>query len=155
MDIQVNWKGKMAFEGSGPSGHAVLLDADQNSGGENGGLRPMEMIAIGLAGCTAMDVVSILSKKKQAVTDFQVNFHGTRAAEHPKVFTSGILEYRIYGKNIDEAAVVRAIELSAEKYCPAQAMLGTIFPIRLLYRIFDFETKTLLKEGEYIRKTPD
>jgi len=88
------------------------------------------------------------------VTDFKVNFHGDRAADHPKVFTESVIEYQIYGSNVDEAAVVRAIELSADKYCPAQAMLSKAFPIRLTYKIFDGETKALLKEGEYIQKQP-
>jgi putative redox protein len=153
MDLRLNWKGKMAFEGAGPSGFNQRLDADQSSGGEGSGARPMELIAMGLAGCTAMDVISILSKKKQAITDFQVDFHGERAEAHPKVFTAAVIEYHIHGTDVDEAAVLRAIELSAEKYCPAQSMLAKAFPIRLVYKIFDANTKTLLKEGEYVQKT--
>ena len=99
-----------------------------------------------------MDVISILSKKQQLVADFQIKFHGDRANEHPKVFTASVIEYQIYGTNVDEAAVIRAIELSAEKYCPAQAMLSKAFPIRLIYKIFDTASKTLLKEGEYMQK---
>jgi putative redox protein len=152
MDVRLNWKGKMTFEGAGPSGFTQRLDSDSSAGGDNSGARPMEFVAIGLAGCTAMDVISILSKKKQVVKDFQVYFHGNRAEEHPKVFTDSVIEYQFYGSNVDEAAVVRAIELSAEKYCPAQAMLGKAFPIRLIYKIFDADSKTLLKEGEYVQK---
>jgi putative redox protein len=152
MDVVLNWRGSMVFEGVGPSGFVHRLDTDPSAGGNNSGARPMEMLAIGLAGCTAMDVVSILSKKQQTVTDFKVEFHGDRANEHPKVFTASVIEYQIYGKNVDETAVVRAIELSAEKYCPAQAMLSKAFPIRLVYKIFDSESKTLLKQGEYFQK---
>lgn len=152
MDVKLNWRGRMTFEGTGPSGFVQRLDTDQASGGDDSGARPMEMIAFGLAGCTAMDVISILSKKKQNVTDFKVEFHGDRAGEHPKVFTASVIEYHIYGSNVDEAAVVRAIELSAEKYCPAQAMLSKAFPIRLTYKIFDAGTEALLKEGEYMQK---
>ena len=149
MEITLDWKGRMTFEGTGESGFVQRLDSDVSVGGDNSGGRPMEFLAIGLAGCTAMDVISILSKKKQDVTDFRVNVHADRAAEHPKVFTSAIIEYLFYGKNVDEAAVLRAIELSAEKYCPAQAMLSKAFPIRLVYKIFDSESKSLLSEGKY------
>ena len=142
----------MTFEGVGDSGFVQRLDSEESVGGDNSGARPMELIAIGLAGCTAMDVISILSKKKQVVTDFQIKLQAARAEEHPKVFTEAVIEYLFHGTNIDEAAVLRAIELSAEKYCPAQAMLGQVFPIRLVYKIFDEETKALLKEGEYIQQ---
>ena len=152
MDITLNWKERMTFEGTGPSGFTQRLDSDVSAGGDNSGARPMEMIAIGLAGCTAMDVISILTKKKQSITDFKVNFRGDRAQDHPKVFTASIIEYQIHGTDIDEAAVLRAIELSAEKYCPAQAMLEKAFPIRLTYKIFDTTSNVLLKEGEYIPK---
>ena len=151
MDVTLNWRGRMTFEGVGPSGFVQQMDTDASSGGDDRGARPMEMIAIGLAGCTAMDVLSILSKKQQKVTDFQVNFHADRASEHPKVFTDSVIEYQVYGTNLDEAALVRAIELSAEKYCPAQAMLSKAFPIRLTYKIFDAESKSLLKEGMYLQ----
>lgn len=153
MDIKLNWQGRMTFEGAGDSGFVQRLDSDEAVGGDDSGGRPMEFLAIGLAGCTAMDVISILSKKKQAVTDFQIKLHADRAEDHPKVFTQAVIEYLFYGSNLDEAAVLRAIELSAEKYCPAQAMLSRVFPIRLVYKIFDGESKTLLKEGEYIQKT--
>lgn len=88
MDVMLNWRGRMTFEGVGPSGFTQRLDSDTAAGGDNSGARPMEMIAMGLAGCTAMDVISILSKKQQKVADFQVKFHGDRANEHPKVFTT-------------------------------------------------------------------
>jgi len=151
MDITLNWKGRMTFEGAGPSGFQQRFDSDVAVGGDNSGARPMEFIGLGLAGCTAMDVISILSKKKQNVTDFQVQFHGSRAEEHPKVFTEGIIEYLIYGTDIDETAVLRAVGLSADKYCPAQAMLSKAFRIRLIYKIFDANSKELVKEGEYIQ----
>lgn len=149
MDISLAWKGKMTFEGVGGSGFVQRLDSDTSVGGDNSGARPMELIAIGLAGCTAMDVISILAKKKQAVADFQVNVHADRAVEHPKVFIEAVIEYMFYGNDLDEAAVLRAIELSAEKYCPAQAMLSKAFPIRLVYKIYDSDSKKLVREGEY------
>lgn len=154
MDVRLSWQGSLVFEGAGPSGHSLRLDADLASDGSDSGARPMELIGIGLAGCTGMDVISILAKKKQVIAKFEVNFHGERATDHPKVFTSGEIEYLIHGTNVDEAAVLRAIELSAEKYCPAQAMLGKVFPIRLRYKIFDAKKNQLLTEGEYEVKTP-
>ncbi|HNE05881.1 MAG TPA: OsmC family protein [Anaerolineales bacterium] len=149
MDVNLNWLGRMAFEGVGPSGFVQRLDSDSAVGGDNSGARPMEMIAIGLAGCTAMDVISILAKKQQKVSDFHIKLHAERADDHPKVFTDSVIEYQVYGTDVDEGALLRAIGLSAEKYCPAQAMLSKAFPIRLTYKIFDAETKSLVKEGEY------
>jgi len=148
MDIALNWKGRMSFEGAGDSGFAQKMDTDQSVGGDDNGARPMEFIALGLAGCTAMDVISILQKKKQDVKDFQVKVHAERADEHPKVFTCATIEYLVTGKNMDVAAVLRAIVLSAEKYCPAQAMLSKAFPMNMVYKIFDEDGK-LVNEGEY------
>lgn len=148
MDVTMTWQGGMAFDGVVPSGFLHRLDADESVGGGNSGARPMELIAMGLAGCTAMDVISILQKKRQAVTDFQVLFHGDRAREHPKVFTQAVIEFQVYGTDVDETALLRAIELSAQNYCPAQAMLEKAFPIRLRYKIFS-EDRLLLREGVY------
>ena len=148
MDVLLNWKGGLAFEGAADSGFTQRLDAAESVGGGNSGARPMEFIAFGLAGCTGMDVVSILQKKKQDVKDFQVKVHAATAEEHPKVFTEATIEYILTGKNIEAAAVLRAIELSVEKYCPAQAMLSKAFPIRLVYKIFD-ENGQVAGEGEY------
>lgn len=152
MDIAMKWKGKMAFEAMGESEIVQKIDADVSVGGDNNGPRPMELIAMGLGGCTAMDVISILQKKKQPVMDFQVRVHADRAGEHPKVFTQAVIEYLVTGRSVDEAAVMRAIGLSAEKYCPAQAMLGKAFPMKLIYKILDEDTNAVIKEGEYIQE---
>ncbi len=152
MDILLNWNGGMSFEGAGDSGFVQKMDAEESAGGENGAARPMEFIALGLAGCTAMDVISILRKKKQPVTDFKVMLHADRAEEHPKVFSHAVIEYLVTGENVDEAALLRAIELSAEKYCPAQAMLSKAFPMKLAYKILSEDGRTILKEGTYIPK---
>ena len=152
MEVVLNWKGRMSFEGASDSGFAQKMDADETAGGANSAARPMEFIALGLAGCTGMDVISILQKKKQAITDFQVQVHAQRVDEHPRVISSAVIEYLVSGKDVDEAAVLRAIELSAEKYCPAQAMLGKAFPMQLVYKIFDEDGKTLVKQGEYVAK---
>ncbi|MGB9674072.1 MAG: OsmC family protein, partial [Anaerolineales bacterium] len=105
------------------------------------------------AGCTAMDVISILMKKRQNVSDFRVVVKTERASEHPKVFTQATIEYHVYGIDIQEEAVVRSIELSATRYCPAQGMLKHVMPITLLYFIYDAKDKNdqpLIKSGEYI-----
>ena len=152
MEAVLNWKGRMSFEGASDSGFVQKMDADEMGGGENSAARPMEFIALGLAGCTGMDVISILQKKKQAISNFQVQVHAPRVDEHPKVISSAVIEYLVSGKDVDETAVLRAIELSAERYCPAQAMLGKAFPMQLVYKIFDEDGKTLVKQGEYVAK---
>jgi len=135
MEAKITWKHGLSFDGLTESGFTVPLGADPAVGGENDGPRPLELIALGLAGCTGMDVVSILQKKRQDVTSFQVLVHAERAAEHPRVFTHIVVEYLIEGRQIDPAAVERAIELSATKYCPAQTMLEKATPIEHRYTI--------------------
>lgn len=137
MDVKVNWQSRMSFTGSADSGFSINLGADPAVGGDNDGLRPMELMALSLAGCTAMDVISILQKKREEVTGFEVKVHAERADEHPKVFTSAVVEYLVSGHNVSQAAVVRAIELSAKRYCPAQAMLGKVMSLKLRYTIFE------------------
>ena len=151
MDVILSWKGRMLFEGVGGSGFVQKLDTDASVGGDDSGARPMEFIALGLAGCTAMDVISILQKKKQPISDFKVQLHAERADEHPKVFTEAVIEYLVTGSDVDEAALLRAIELSAEKYCPAQAMLSKAFPIRMTYKILN-DSGEVINEGEYFAK---
>ncbi len=130
MKAGVVWKGKMSFEGSAASGFTVPVGTSPESGGDNDGFRPMELLLVGLAGCTAMDVISILAKKRQDVTAFEVRVNeAERAAEHPRVYTHIVLEYVVTGHNIDQAAVERAVELSETKYCSAQAMLGKVAKI--------------------------
>ena len=150
MDVTLAWKGGMAFEGVSDSGFMQTLDAEEAVGGDNSAARPMEYIAMGLAGCTAMDVISILQKKRQPVAGFQVKAHLKREHEHPKVFSHAVIEYLVTGRDVEEAAVLRAIELSAEKYCPAHAMLSKAFPIKMAYKIFDEDGMTLVKQGTYM-----
>jgi putative redox protein len=137
MDAKVVWGQGLRFEGSADTGYRIPLDASTSVGGSDTGFRPMELIAIGLAGCTAMDVISILMKKRQQVQSFQVDVSAEQATEHPRVFTHFVITYRIKGPNIDEAAVERAIDLSETKYCPAQAMFRDIADIELSYQIED------------------
>jgi putative redox protein len=137
MEAKVVWQGNMAFQGSADTDIKIPLDAAEDVGGENSGSQPMVLIAIGLAGCTAMDVISILKKKREDITNFDVKVSLDRAQTHPKVFTKALIEYTITGHYVSEAAVTRSIELSATRYCPAQAMFNQLFPIDLKYYIYE------------------
>lgn len=139
MNVTVNWKENMTFVGMPDSGFSVQMDSDPSYGGTNSGVRPMELIALGLAGCSAMDVLSILRKKRQRVTNFEVRVHAPRSHDYPKVFTNAIITYMVTGNEIDKAAVLRSIELAATKYCPAQFMLAQAFPMELRYEIYETE----------------
>lgn len=152
MEAKVIWREGLSFTGTAGSGFEVALGTAYSEGGKDDGFRPMELLATGLAGCTAMDVVSILNKKKQKLTSFEVKAYMRRAAEHPKVFTQGLIEYFIGGHNIEEPAVVRAIELSATRYCSAHAMFSRLFPIEFKYHIFEEEgsgERRLAASGAY------
>jgi len=152
MKATLHWKENMTFIGMPDSGFPVQMDADSYFGGTNNGVRPMEMIALGLAGCTAMDVLSILQKKRQNVTGFEVRVDAPRSADHPKVFTSAVINYVVMGKNVAEAAVLRAMELSFTKYCPVQKMLEGAFPMDLHYEIYEDEgngTRRLTSQGNW------
>ena len=152
MDATVKWRDGLSFTASAGSGFSAPVGAEAAVGGAEDGFRPMELIAAGLAGCTAMDVISILQKKRQAVTAFEVQVHAPRAEQHPRVFNRADIEYDITGNQVDEAAVLRAIELSATRYCPAQAMLSQVFPITLKYYIYEQEAgggRRLVSSGEF------
>jgi len=127
----------MRFEAMAGSGHSVTLDASEHAGGKGAGFVPMEMLLIGLAGCTGMDVISILRKKRQDVTSYEVYVHGVRAEDHPMVFTEIIVEHRVAGRHINPGAVRRAIELSETKYCGAGAMLGSRARLTHMERIVE------------------
>jgi putative redox protein len=150
MDAKVTWKNGMTFTGSADTGFEVPLGAHPDVGGANDGFRPLELMAVSLAGCTAMDVISIVRKKKQEVAAFEVKVHADQQGEHPHVFTSIVIEYHFSGTDIEEAAVLRAIELSATKYCPAQAMLGKVVPMEMKYFIRDAASGELAVSGTVI-----
>lgn len=124
MRATIKWTGGACFSAEAGTGHTVVMDGPPDMGGENQGARPMEMLLIGLGGCTAFDVVHILRKGRHAVTDCQVEVTAERADTPPKVFTGIHLHYRIAGDGVPVAAIERAIRLSAEKYCSASIMLG-------------------------------
>ncbi|MCK5318630.1 MAG: OsmC family protein [Anaerolineales bacterium] len=139
MDAKVTWSKRLSFIGEADTGFSVPLGANPQVGGDNDGFRPMELIAIGIAGCTGMDVISLLQKKRQNVTAFEVQLRSQQAQDHPHVFTQIEIEYLISGHDVDETAVQRAIELSENKYCPAQAMFNQILPIKHSYNILQTE----------------
>lgn len=124
MKARIQWAGEALFIGDSGSGHAVVMDGPPENGGRNLGIRPMEMVLIGLGGCSNFDVVSILKKARQPVDSCEVYLDAERAPDEPKVFTKIHLHFVVKGRGLKEAQVKRAIELSAEKYCSASIMLG-------------------------------
>lgn len=137
MSARVTLESGMRFTAESGSGHYVTLDADRGGCGENRGFRPMELLLVGLAGCTGMDVISILRKKRQDVTAYEVKVRGVRAAEHPMVFVEITVEHIVTGHSIQPEAVVRAIALSKERYCGAGAMLGKVAHLMHTFRIVE------------------
>lgn len=131
----VKWHGGLSFTGTARTGFEVNLGSHPDVGGANDGFRPLELMAVGLAGCTAMDVISILQKKRQQVQDFEVKIDVEQARDHPHVFTKVNVHYVITGENVDASAVERAIELSKTRYCPASNMLEKATPIEHTYEI--------------------
>jgi len=124
MNTRVKWLDNMSFVGESGSGHSVVMDGPPDFGGRNLGIRPMEMLLLGLGGCASFDIVSMLKKGKQDLVDCEVEISAKRADSEPKVFTNVHLHFIISGNNLSEKKVERAIELSAEKYCSASIMLG-------------------------------
>jgi putative redox protein len=139
MDAKVTWQGKMTFTGTSDTGFTVPLGTEPALGGDNDGFRPLELFAVGLAGCTGMDVISILHKKRLNITNFEVRVHAERAETHPKVFTKMHVEYVFTGRNLSPKAIERAIELSEQIYCPAQGMLKHAVDIQSTYTIHEAE----------------
>jgi putative redox protein len=137
MTAQVTLEKGMRFTAESGSGHRVTLDADEKGGGENLGFRPMELLLVGLAGCTGMDVISILRKKRQQVTSYEVQVRGVRAEDHPMVFVEITVEHVVTGHKVQPEAVARAIALSEERYCGAGAMLGKVAHLTHTYRIVE------------------
>ncbi len=135
--VQVTWTGPgLRMLGDVEGGPAIILDS-KGIYGHHTGPAPMELMLISLAGCTGMDVIAIMEKKRQPMTNLQVRVEGERAATHPKVYTKIHVEYIAYGKGIDPKALERAIELSATKYCSVQAMLRSTAEITSSYRIVE------------------
>ncbi len=137
MKATIKWLDGVSFVGESESGHAVVLDGPPDAGGRNIGMRPMEMVLVGMGGCTAFDVVSILQKARQPVTDCRVELTAERADEIPKVFTRIHVHFVVSGHGLKESQVERAVKLSAEKYCSASIMLGKTAGITHDFEIID------------------
>lgn len=137
MKARIKWVQDATFLGESGSGHAVVMDGPPDNGGRNLGLRPMEMVLLGMGGCTAFDVVDILCKARQTVTDCVVELQAERAESVPKVFTRIHVHFVVTGKSLKEAAIKRAVALSAEKYCSASIMLGKTADITHDYEIIE------------------
>ena len=135
MKARIKWVEEATFLGESGSGHAVVMDGPPENGGRDLGVRPMEMLLIGMGGCTSFDVVMILKRARQAVTDCVVEVSAERADEIPKVFTSIHVHFIVTGHGLSEKQVARAVQLSAEKYCSASIMLGKAADITHDYEI--------------------
>ncbi|MEX2366506.1 MAG: OsmC family protein [Pseudohongiellaceae bacterium] len=123
MHAKISWLQDAMFLGESGSGHTVIMDGPEDAGGRNIGIRPMEMLLLGVGGCSAFDVISILKKARQGVVDCQTEVQASRADAIPAVFEKIHLHFRVSGHGLDEKKVHRAVELSAEKYCSASIML--------------------------------
>jgi putative redox protein len=123
MKCRIKWLDHMSFVGESGSGHSVVMDGAPDAGGRNLGVRPLEMLLLGLGGCTAFDVVSILHKSRQQLIDCEVEIEAERAESIPKVFTKIHLHFIVSGRDLDQGKVAKAIDLSADKYCSASRML--------------------------------
>jgi putative redox protein len=139
MKVRVKWIEDVCFMGESESGHAVVLDASPEVGGRNLGMRPMEMLLVGMGACSSIDVVTILKKSRQPITDCVAEITGERADEIPKVFTKIHVHYVVTGKGLNPVQVERAVNLSAEKYCSASIMLGKAAKITHDFEVVEAE----------------
>ena len=131
--------GPMQWNVTSATGHMVALDVPEADGGRNTGPTPMELLLMGLAGCTGMDVISTLRKQRQTVSDYEIRVHGVRADEHPRVFVDVEVEHIVTGQHIDPARLGRAIELSEKKYCSVSQTVAKTAHITTSYRIIETE----------------
>lgn len=139
MKAKVVWDEKLKFTGVANSGYEVKMDTKVESGGDDSAVRPTELVAIAVGGCTGMDVISILQKKRQDVTGLEVDVYADRAVDHPRKFTAMTIEYIVTGRGIDPAAVERAVQLSEDKYCSViNTLVGNV----------EFKTKITIREPD-------
>ena len=137
IEAKVTYVDGLQFVGEAASGHAIVMDGDKEVGGRNTGARPMELLLIGLGGCSGMDVVSILKKKKQEINGVEIKVKGEKAENYPKKFTDIDIEFTVRGRNVSEDAVKRAVELSMEKYCSVKATLEGSAKVTWSYKIVE------------------
>lgn len=135
MQARIKWLDHMSFVGESGSGHSVVIDGSPEHGGRNLGVRPMELMLIGLGSCTAFDVVLMLQKARQQVTDVEVELDADRAEEIPSVFTAIRVHFKVFGHELSEKHVSRAVSLSKEKYCSASRMLEATVSISCTHEI--------------------
>ena len=139
MRARIKWVENVCFLGESETGHAIVLDGAANAGGRNLGMRPMELLLIGMGSCTSFDVVTILKKSRQKITDCVAEIDATRAESVPKVFTRIHVHFVVTGKGLNPSQVGRAVNLSAEKYCSASIMLGKSVEISHDFEILEAE----------------
>ena len=137
MKVEVDWSGGISFEAIADSGHKVIMDASPDAGGENKGSRPMELLLMGLGGCSSIDVMLMLQKSRQDVTDCKAVIEAQRADAVPAVFTHIHLHFIVTGRSLSTKHVERAVKLSAEKYCSASIMLAKAVDITHDYEIIE------------------
>lgn len=124
MNAVIDWQGNVRFHATSESGHTIVIDGAPEAGGENAGVRPMELMLLGVGGCSSFDVVTILKKGREDVTGCRAELRAERAEEPPRVFTAITMHFVVTGRNLNPGKVARAVELSAEKYCSASIMLA-------------------------------
>jgi putative redox protein len=137
LEAKVSLVNGMQFTGAATSGHTLMMDADDEFGGRNAGLRPTELLLVAFGGCSGMDVISVLRKKRQPLTGLEINVRGEKALEPPKVYEKIHIEYVVKGAGVEKQAVESAISLSLEKYCSIGAMLAKTANITHSYRIVE------------------
>jgi len=137
IEAKVNLIQEMQFSGRATSGHTLIMDADETAGGHNAGFRPMELLLVGFGGCSGMDVISILRKKRQSVSGLEINVHGEKTEDYPKIYKKVHIEYVVRGKGIEKESVERAIKLSLDKYCSVGATLARAGTITHNFRIVE------------------
>jgi putative redox protein len=147
MKARVKWIDGMMFAAESGSGHAIIVDGPPDLGGRNLGMRPMELMLLGLGSCSAVDVIHILRKGREAVTDCVIEIEGERAETDPKVFVDVRLRYIVTGRRLAPAKVERAVALSAEKYCSASAMFGKTAHIGHSIEIIDLDETAAKRQG--------
>ncbi|MHB8882648.1 MAG: OsmC family protein [Thermodesulfovibrionales bacterium] len=134
---KIKYTDGMQFVGETGSGHAIVMDSDPEFGGANTGVRPTELLLVGVGGCSGMDIVSILKKKRQMLTGLEVNVEGKKAETYPQKFTDISIEFVVRGKGLSEEAVKRAVDLSMDKYCSVKATLEGSAKITFSYKIVE------------------
>ncbi|HBO83998.1 MAG TPA: osmotically inducible protein OsmC [Deltaproteobacteria bacterium] len=137
IEAKVTYVDGLQFVGEAESGHAIVMDGDAGVGGRNTGLRPTELLLIGLGGCSGMDIVSTLKKKKQEINGVEIKVKGENAENYPKKFTDIDIEFIVRGRNVSEAAVKRAVELSMGKYCSVKATVEGSAKVTWSYKIIE------------------